>query len=178
MKITNRNFRISEATIKNYKFMCSELGLKMTRWGVWFIENELLFLAKQQSKKKVVANSQKAFGRLEEERKLECLVTFSIPLSDDLYGLLETSSSELNISKNALVEYSLDFACYRLIGFNERFLKMRKAEVKAIVFLSALGKFELKTTERLDFYNKQLNFAFARSKNSRWRPSSIISALV
>lgn len=166
MKERSRKFSISKSSLDHFKFMSKELGLKSTIWARFFVENELKFFGGHgdlidgnfKPCFKVYRNDLAASQKLEEKRSKENQVKYDVFLSDVMKNKLKAVTTFLGVSQAAFVEFSLEFACYRLVGFEDVYNNKRSIEVKAVFFLEQLGSKKVTSQRHLEFYQHRLQF--------------------
>ena len=154
--------------------MCEKLGLKSTFWSRYFIENEIEFFLGRNNRYHIRRNSKQGLKLLEEVRRAEGLVRFDVPLSNDVNNKLRYVSSELRVSKNAFVEFAVEFACFRLLGVKDKYEKLKRLEVEPVFFLQHLADKKVSRNSHLDFYKLRLDFtSYRANKNKRVTPVTI-----
>lgn len=170
----NRPFLISDSSATNFKFMCKRLGLKSTFWSRYFIENEINFFIERRAIHGIRGNSEEGYKLLEQAREAEGLVRFDVPLSKALNNQLGNVSRYLRVSRGALVEFALEFACYRLLGVKDKYENLQRLEVEPVFFLQHLDKNKVTLYDHLEFYKLRLYFTSYRAdKNKRANPVNI-----
>jgi hypothetical protein len=162
-KLVKRSYFVSRTSKENFSLMCNVLGLKSMTWSRYFVEHEVGFFygyndMDGQGLFKVYQNDDKAFLALESERRKEEQIRYDIELPKNIITELKNLSWWLRVSPDAFVEFSLEFACFRLIGLNEKYKKLGRAEIQEVFFLEHLTSNRVTKDQHLEFYASRLEF--------------------
>ena len=163
-KLIKREYLISKTSKDNFILMCNALGLKSMTWARFFLEHEVVFFygynddMDGQGKFKVYQNDDQGFLALESERRKEEQIRYDIELPRNIITELTNLSRWLRVSHDAFVEFSLEFACYRLIGLNQKYKKLDRAEIQEVFFLEHLALNRVTKEQHLEFYTNRLAF--------------------